>query len=105
MEELLRFLANYEVGIYLVLGVVVLIYVKRLIDAIFGLKKAQFGLEIEVAQKSLRLSITVISLVILLGISNFILVSVAAVKFRVLCRYRPPQSILWKPLKRQRDRR
>ncbi len=90
MEELLRFLANYEVGIYIVIGVVVLIYLKRLIDAIIALGKAQFGLEREVAQKSLRLSITIIALVVLLGVSNFILVSVADVKYPGIARIATP---------------
>lgn len=90
MEELLRFLANYEVGIYIILGVVVLIYLKRLIDALFALGKAQFGLEREFAQKNLRLSITIIALVVLLGVSNFVLVSVAAVKFPGIARIATP---------------
>jgi hypothetical protein len=90
MEELLRFLANYEVGIYIVIGVVVLIYLKRLIDAMMALGKAQFGLEREVAQKNLRLSITIIALVVLLGISNFVLVSVADVKYPGIARIATP---------------
>jgi len=90
MEELFRFLANYEVGIYIVLGVVVLIYLKRLVDALTALGKAQFGLEREVAQKNLRLSITIIALVVLLGVSNFILVSVASVKFPGISRIATP---------------
>ena len=90
MEELFRFLANYEVGIYIVLGTVVLIYLKRLFDALSALGKAQFGLEREVAQKSLRLSITVLALITLLGVSNFILVSVASVKFPGISRIATP---------------
>lgn len=90
MEELLRFLANYEVGIYIVIGVVVLIYLKRLIDAMMALGKAQFGLEREVAQKNMRLSITIIALVVLLGISNFVLISVADVKYPGIARIATP---------------
>lgn len=86
----MRFLANYEVGIYIVIGVVVLIYLKRLIDAMMALGKAQFGLEREVAQKNLRLSITIIALVVLLGISNFVLVSVADVKYPGIARIATP---------------
>ena len=90
MEELLRFVATYEVGIYIVIGVIVIVYLKRLIDAISALGKAQFGLEREVAQKNLRLSITIIALVALLGVSNFILVSVASVKFPGISRLATP---------------
>lgn len=90
MEELIRFLATYEVGIYIVIGVVVVIYLKRLIDAIAARRKAQFGLEREVAQKNLRLSITIISLVVLLGVSNFLLISVASIKFPGISRIATP---------------
>ncbi len=90
MEELFRFLATYEVGIYIVIGVIVLIYLKRLIDAINALKLAQFGLEREVAQKSLRLSVTIIALVLLVGLSNFLLVSVASIKFPGISRVATP---------------
>ncbi|BBB48187.1 hypothetical protein [Pelolinea submarina] len=90
MEELFRFLATYEVGIYIVIGVIVLIYLKRLIDAGIALKKAQFGLEREVAQKSLRLSVTIIVLVALVGVSNFILISVASIKFPGISRIATP---------------
>ena len=86
----MRFLANYEVGIYIVIGVVVLIYLKRLIDAMMALGKAQFGLEREVAQKNMRLSITIIALVVLLGISNFVLISVADVKYPGIARIATP---------------
>jgi hypothetical protein len=78
------------VGIYIVIGVIVLIYLKRLIDAAIALGKAQFGLEREVAQKSLRLSVTIISLVLLIGVSNFVLVSVASVKFPGISRIATP---------------
>ena len=90
MEELFRFLATYEVGIYIVIGVIVLIYLKRLIDAINALKLAQFGLEREVAQKSLRLSVTIIALVLLVGLSNFLLVSVASIRFPGISRVATP---------------
>lgn len=90
MEELFRFLATYEVGIYIVIGVIVLIYLKRLIDAINALKLAQFGLEREVAQKRLRLSVTIISLVLLVGLSNFILISVASIRFPGISRIATP---------------
>lgn len=81
MEELIRFVVNYEMGIYIILGVIFLINLQRLIRAWFSLRKATFGLEKEVAIKNVRSSITLISLVALFTISNFILVSVASIKF------------------------
>ena len=81
MEELIRFVVNYEVGIYVVLGIVLLINIRRLIAAWISLRKANFGLEREVAQKGIRSAFTFIFLVSLLGISNFILVSVANIRY------------------------
>lgn len=81
MAELLRFVAKYEIGIYIILGAVFLVYLRRLISALFALGKAQFGLEREIAQKNLRLSLTIIFLVFLFSASNFVLVSFASIKF------------------------
>ena len=81
MEELIRFVVNYEVGIYVVLGIVLLINIRRLIAALISLRKANFGLEREVAQKGIRSAFTFIFLVSLFGISNFILVSVAYIRY------------------------
>lgn len=81
MEELIRFVVNYEVGIYLVLGIVLLINLRRLISARILLGRANFGLEREVAQKRIRSAFTFIFLVSLLGLSNFILVSVASIRY------------------------
>jgi len=81
MEELIRFVVNYEVGIYIVLGIVLLINLRRLLSARISLRKANFGLEREVAQKRIRSAFTFIFLVSLLGLSNFILVSVASIRY------------------------
>jgi hypothetical protein len=81
MEELIRFVVNYEVGIYIVLGVVLLINLKRLLSDWISLRKANFGLEREVAQKGIRSAFTFIFLVSLFGLSNFILVSVASIRY------------------------
>jgi hypothetical protein len=81
MEELIRFVVNYEVGIYFVLGIVLLINLKRLISAWMSIRKANFGLEREVAQKGIRSAFTFIFLVSVFGLSNFILVSVASIRY------------------------
>lgn len=90
MEELLRFLATYEVGIYIIIAVIFVIYLKKLVDALIARNKAQFGLEIEIAQKNLRIAVTIIALVLLLGVSNFILMSVAAIRFPGISRIATP---------------
>jgi hypothetical protein len=81
VEELIRFVVNYEMGIYLILGVVFVINLQKMIRALINKRKATFGLEKEIAQKNLRSSITLLSLVALFGISNFILVSVASIQY------------------------
>lgn len=81
MEDLIRFVVNYEMGIYLILGVVFTINLQKMFRALINKRKATFGLEKEIAQKNLRSSITLLSLVALFGISNFILVSVASIQY------------------------
>lgn len=81
MEELIRFVVNYEVGIYVVLGIVLLINLRRLLSAWISLRKANFGMEREVAQKEIRSAFTFIFLVSLFAFSNFILVSIASIRY------------------------
>ncbi|MDO9546182.1 MAG: hypothetical protein Q7J07_05475 [Pelolinea sp.] len=81
MEELIRFVINYEVGIYVVLGIVFLVNLRRLFSAWISLRKANFGMEREVAQKGIRSAFTFIFLVSLFGLSNFILVSIASIRY------------------------
>jgi len=81
VEELVRFVVNYEIGIYLVLGIVFVINLQKYIRAVISKRKATFGLEKEVAQKNITSSITVMALVALFAISNFVLVSVASIQY------------------------
>jgi len=90
MEELVRFVVNYEVGIYIVLGIVLSINIKRLIEGWVALQKSTFGLEKEIAQKKIRNSLTFIFLIGLLGVSNFIVVSVASIRYPGLSRLATP---------------
>lgn len=90
MEELLRFMATYEMGVYIIFGVVILINLKKLYDGWTGLRKANFGLEKEVARKKLKSAITIIGLFLIFGISIFILVSVASIRFPGIGRIATP---------------
>lgn len=90
MEDLLRFIANYEIGLYVIFGIIILINAKRLFDAWVDLRSANFGLEKEVAHKKIRSSITVIFLLLLFSISNFILVSVASIRVPGISRVATP---------------
>jgi hypothetical protein len=90
MEELLRFLASYEIGIYVIFVFVIFFNLKGVIEGFFELRKASFRLEKEVALKKLRSSLTIISLFTLLGISIFILLSVASVRVPGISRIATP---------------
>lgn len=81
MEELVRFVVNYEMGIYLILGIVFVLNLQKFIRAFISKRKANFGLEKEVAQKNISSSLTFLILVTLFAISNFILVSVASLQY------------------------
>lgn len=90
MEELLRFIANYEIGAYVICGLVIIFNLKGVLEGMVASRKASFRLEKEVAQKKLRSSITIISLFTLFGISIFILVSVASLRFPGISRIATP---------------
>jgi len=90
MQELLRFLASYEIGIYVIFVIVILFNLKGLIEGFFTLRKASFRLEKEVALKKLRSSVTIISLFTLLGISIFVLISLASVRVPGISRIATP---------------
>ena len=90
MEELLRFIATYEIGVYVIFGLVILFNLKGIIEGLVGLQKASFRLEKEVAQKKLRSSITIIALFLLFAVSIFMLVSIAALRFPGISRIATP---------------
>ena len=81
MEDIIRFVVNYEVGIYIIVGIVFLINLQRLLSAWASLRKANFGLEKEISQKRIRSSLTFVILMFLFALSNFILVSIASIRY------------------------
>jgi hypothetical protein len=90
MEDLLRFIADYEIGAYIIFGVVILFNLKGAIEGLYAYRKASFRLEKEVAQKKLRSSITLIVLFTLMGFSTFILVSIASIRIPGITRIATP---------------
>jgi hypothetical protein len=90
MEELLKFLATYEMGVYIIFGAIIAVNLKKLFDGWSENRKASFGLEREVAQKKIRSSVTITILTLIFGISNFILVSVASIRFPGISRIATP---------------
>lgn len=90
MEELLRFITDYEISIYVICGLMIVLNLKGLFEAISAMRSSTFRIEKEVAQKKLRNSITIISLFALFGLAIFVLVSVASVRYPGIARIATP---------------
>jgi len=75
MEDLLRFLKNNEVWIYVLLGLVGLWYIRKLFQALSEWRGALFGLEKDNAQRRLSEAASVLILLALMGTGEFLLVS------------------------------
>ena len=81
MAELLRFLKEFEGGIYLLLLILALIMGSRLISAIQVKKKSAFGLEKEIIQKRINSTAAYLVIIGVLFIGQVLLVSVASVRY------------------------
>lgn len=75
MEDLLRFFATYEYWIYALLGLVGILYVRKLFAAWQEWRGSVFGLERESAQRRLSASVSILALLALAAASEFVLVS------------------------------
>lgn len=78
LNSVLQGLINYNVGIFLLLGLGILIYIRKFV---FGLREWQtsvFGLERTIAQRKLISATTGLTLLLLLLIGEFLLVTVVS---------------------------
>jgi hypothetical protein len=75
MEEILRFLQNYEIWIYTILGIGVLFPANQVIRALREWRGAAFGLERESARRRFSNGMTVVLVFFVLGAVEFFLVS------------------------------
>lgn len=78
MQAILQFLTTYEAWIYGLIGLVGLIYLRRLLLAWNEWRTAVFGLERESAQRRLSSSLTVVVLLVLFAVVEFAMVSFVA---------------------------
>jgi len=78
MNYVIRFLAEFEVPIYLMLGIVALIYLRRILIALQEKRSAIFGLEREAAQRKVVGASTVLILVGLLTVGEFVVATFLA---------------------------
>ena len=75
MEEILRFLQNYEIWIYTILGIGVLFPANQFIRSLREWRGASFGLERESARRRFSNALTVLLVFFVLGGVEFFLVS------------------------------
>lgn len=75
MDSLLSFLINYQTWIYVVLALILVIYLKKLIDAVAAWNATIFGLERDYAQKKVNSALVVVIVSVLLLVSEFISVN------------------------------
>jgi hypothetical protein len=75
MDALLRFFTAREVWIYLLLGLVGLVFARKLVLAIQEWRGAIFGLERNNAQRRLNESASIVALLTLLALGEFVLVT------------------------------
>jgi hypothetical protein len=73
MVEILGFLTKYEVWIYILAGGVAVFYARKVILALEDKRAAVFGLERENANRQLATAGTLMGLMLLLGLAEFIL--------------------------------
>src|SRR5690349_5158614 len=78
MEELLPFLQKYEVWIYVVLGIAAFIYFQKLIVAWKDWQGTVYGLERAIAQHRFSTSLTVLVLLVVFVLMEFVIVSFIA---------------------------
>jgi len=78
MDSVIRFLAEFEVPIYLILGVFAVVFLRRIVLAYEEKKKAAFGLEREAARRHIVSAATVLILVGLLTAGEFVVATFLA---------------------------
>lgn len=76
LNSVLHGLVTYSVGIFIILIFIILVYVRRFIVALREWQKSVFGLERSLAQRKLVKSTTALTLLLLLVIGEFLIVTV-----------------------------
>lgn len=75
MKELIAFLEKFEIWIYVMLGGVGLLYIRKVIVAWNEWRTSVFGLEREASQRRLSTALSVLALAALLALSEFVLIT------------------------------
>jgi hypothetical protein len=78
MAEVLRFFRNYEIWIYIILGVLAFWQIRKFVVAWEEVRGAAFGMERESAQNHLNQAATVLLVLIMMSVAEFMLVYIVA---------------------------
>lgn len=78
MQQIVKFLSDYEIIVYLVIGIASVFAIRKLVLAINESKNSVFGLEKEFAQKKVATSVTFIVLLGLFVLAEFIITTFLA---------------------------
>jgi hypothetical protein len=78
MAEVLRFFRDYEIWIYIILGVFAFWQIRKFVIAWEDVRGAAFGMEREAAQVHLNQSATVLIMLLLMSVAEFMLVYIVA---------------------------
>lgn len=92
MEALLKFLVTYQNWIYVILGLVCLIYLNKLVRAVIEWRSTIFGLERESAQRRLNTSLVMVIITILLLLVEFVSVTFIITEFPQVPRIAPADN-------------
>lgn len=76
LDSILRGLITYSVGIFLLLGLGILIYLMKFLRGLSEWRKSVFGLERSLAQRKIISATTGLTLLVLLMVGEFLLVTV-----------------------------
>ncbi|MGB4596008.1 MAG: hypothetical protein WBI14_08905 [Anaerolineaceae bacterium] len=94
MQLVISFLAGLEVPIYLIMVIVGVVYLRKLIMGLEERRTAVFGLEREAAQSKVTASVSVLILVGLLTVGEFVLVTMLAPKIAEQASYATPTALV-----------
>ncbi len=78
MEYVIKFLADFEVPIYLILGIVAVVYLRRIVISLEEKRTAIFGLEREAAQRKVTAAASILVLVGLMTVMEFVVATFLA---------------------------
>jgi len=73
MDSILRFLTQYEILFYILLGAVILVYVRKVYLAWRDWSEALFGLEKELAQRKINAGLSLVLFSVLVAIGLFVI--------------------------------